>query len=79
MSIPRATRCFACGQPVGIPPALNRRSDGSVCPSCVDRLLEHVPAALPARPATVGTAAAVGAEQERSEPEQPAPDDTREA
>lgn len=44
----RATRCFTCGQAVEDPPTIARLADGSACPTCVERLLESVPAALPA-------------------------------
>lgn len=49
MSSRAKTRCIQCGQDVGEPPALNRLPDGRPCPSCVERMLEAVPAALPSR------------------------------
>ncbi len=39
--------CFTCGEPTGPFPRLNVLSDGSVCPSCRDRLLDTLPPALP--------------------------------
>ena len=43
----REPLCFTCGQPTGPFPRLNQLSDGKVCPSCRDRLLDHLPPALP--------------------------------
>jgi hypothetical protein len=40
--------CFHCSQPVGDPPQLNRLPDGRRCPTCLDRALDMVAAALPA-------------------------------
>jgi hypothetical protein len=40
--------CITCGQPAG-PRRLNRLSDGRVCPTCCDRLLDTLPALLPSR------------------------------
>ena len=39
--------CFTCGQPTGPMPRLNLLSDGKVCPSCRDRVLDSLPPALP--------------------------------
>ena len=39
--------CIACGQPTGPKPRLNRLPDGSICPSCRDRLLDSLPPVLP--------------------------------
>ncbi len=35
--------CFTCSMPVGSPPRLNHRDNGTVCPTCRDRLLEFLP------------------------------------
>lgn len=43
----RGTLCFTCGLAVGAPPRLNKLEDGSACPSCMDRVLNSLPAALP--------------------------------
>jgi len=40
--------CIACGQPTGPRPRLNRLPDGRPCVSCRDRLLDELPAVLPA-------------------------------
>lgn len=45
----RETLCFECGQIAGNPPILNRHEDGSPCRRCADRVLEHLPPALPSR------------------------------
>lgn len=42
--------CIACGQPTGPRPRLNRLSDGRICPSCRDRLLDDLPPILPSPP-----------------------------
>jgi hypothetical protein len=47
MSAPSPTLCFTCGLPLGDPPRLNHLPGGQVCPSCRDRLLDHLPALLP--------------------------------
>ena len=44
------TICITCGQAAS-PRRWNVLSDGSACPACRDRLLETLPAALPARSA----------------------------
>lgn len=44
------TRCIQCGHPVGDPPRLNALPDGTPCRQCGDRLLDALPAALPADP-----------------------------
>ena len=43
-----STRCITCGHQVGDPPQLNLLENGSNCPTCRDRALDAVPAALPA-------------------------------
>jgi DNA-directed RNA polymerase subunit RPC12/RpoP len=43
------TRCITCGQVVTHPPALNHLKDGASCPTCVERVLESLPPALPGR------------------------------
>ena len=47
MTEPRPTVCITCGEPAGDPPVLNRLEDGTPCPTCADRVLEGLPAALP--------------------------------
>ena len=42
--------CFTCGLEVGDPPRLNHTPNGDACPTCRDRLLEVLPAALPRPP-----------------------------
>lgn len=42
-------RCITCGGGVTDPPQLHRLENGSACPTCRDRALEAVPAALPRR------------------------------
>jgi len=42
------TLCFTCGQECGEPPRLNLLGDGSRCPACKDRVLDALPALLPA-------------------------------
>jgi len=44
------TRCFTCGEPTADPRALNRLSDGRVCPACAERALEAQPSLLPRAP-----------------------------
>ena len=39
--------CFTCGHSVATNPFENRLEDGRACPTCRDRLLEEVSAALP--------------------------------
>jgi hypothetical protein len=41
------TVCFSCGNPVGEPPALHRLANGQPCAACRERVLEHLPPALP--------------------------------
>lgn len=41
--------CITCGSRLQDPPVLNRRADGMPCPTCVERVLESVPPALPTR------------------------------
>lgn len=40
--------CIGCGQPTGPRPRLNQLPDGRTCPTCRDRLLDSLPAVLPA-------------------------------
>src|SRR5262245_6416935 len=42
--------CFTCGEPVGEPYRLNRLEDGTICPSCRDRVLAALPPIFPSRP-----------------------------
>ena len=42
------TLCFTCGLPAGEPLRLNHLPNGSVCPTCRDRLLDSIPAPFPA-------------------------------
>jgi len=51
MSDPNAAVCFTCGQPSGDLLRLNTMPNGQVCPTCRDRLLEGIPAALPSEEA----------------------------
>ena len=46
--MPREPVCIACGKPTGPGPRLNRLPDGSPCSACRDRLLDTLPAVLPA-------------------------------
>jgi len=48
MSMSRDPVCIACGQATGPRPRLNRLPDGRTCPRCRDRLLDTLPALLPA-------------------------------
>ena len=41
------TLCFRCRLPVGDPPQLNTREDGTPCPTCRDRVMDHLPPLLP--------------------------------
>jgi hypothetical protein len=67
MSAPRGTLCFTCGLAVGAPPRLNRQEDGKVCPSCMERVLNSLPAALP------GAASALEVPSSRSPAESAGP------
>ena len=42
------TVCFTCGLAIEEPPRLNRLTNGQVCPACRERLLDALPALLPA-------------------------------
>ena len=46
--------CITCGLEVGSGPQLNRLSNGQVCPTCRDRLLDSIPSALPSLPMRSG-------------------------
>lgn len=64
-----ASLCFTCGHPVGEPPRLNPLASGEPCPTCAERLLESIPAALPgggglARPAHETSRDGIEIEQE---------------
>jgi hypothetical protein len=41
------SRCFGCGHPVGDPPVIHMGRTGQPCATCVDRVLESIPPALP--------------------------------
>jgi hypothetical protein len=46
--------CFTCGLAIEHPPRLNRLTNGQVCPACRERLLDALPALLPApKPGTI--------------------------
>jgi DNA-directed RNA polymerase subunit RPC12/RpoP len=49
-----STVCITCGLPVGSGTQLNRMSNGQVCPTCRDRLLDSIPGALPSQVAREG-------------------------
>ena len=61
------TLCFQCGQPAGDPTRLNHMPNGSVCPTCRDRLLDSLPAPFPT-PVTRD----VDAREHRVSPSEPA-------
>jgi hypothetical protein len=48
--------CITCGLPTGVPAQLNRLSNGKLCPTCRDRVLDEIPAPFPSHPWTVGDA-----------------------
>lgn len=50
MSSLEGTLCFTCGLPIADPPRFNHLPSGRPCPTCKDRLLESLPALLPAEP-----------------------------
>lgn len=39
--------CITCGLSAGEGAQLNRLSNGQICPTCRDRVLDSIPAALP--------------------------------
>ena len=43
------TICISCGQRVSAQPRLNQLANGQTCPTCRDRVLDSLPAALPRR------------------------------
>ncbi len=47
-----ATFCFACTRAIEHPHQIHRDADGVACAACVDRVLESMPALLPARGST---------------------------
>ena len=53
MEQPAPTLCFTCGLAVEETPRLNRLTNGEICPACRDRVLDMLPAPLPARPSEV--------------------------
>lgn len=57
--------CITCGLEVGSGSQLNRLSNGQVCPTCRDRLLESIPSALPSLPTRSGVEMRLEAEVAR--------------
>ena len=47
-SLPSRPVCIACGQPAVYRGEWNRLPTGEPCPTCRERLLDAIPAALPA-------------------------------
>jgi hypothetical protein len=69
------TICFTCSQSIGEPPRLNLLGNGQVCPTCRDRLLESLPAAMPKPPWEAAEAKPlVAVEGEHAEDDSASPD-----
>jgi hypothetical protein len=57
--------CITCGLSVGTGTQLNRMNNGQVCPTCRDRVLDSIPAALPSQISRTGTSMRLEADMSR--------------